>query len=104
MLIHLKQLNNKCNIDKNYNMILKLVVLLLIKYYHIVWNIILVFNMMIKDMEIKMIKDKMDKMMRKKIKNQKNKNLKEKIKHLMLLNHKKNLNVKINELVIYQMI
>jgi hypothetical protein len=77
---------------------LKLVVLLLIKYYHIVYNIILAFNMTIKDMEIKMIKDKMDKMMIKKIKNQKNKNLKEKIKQLMLLNHKKNLNVKINEL------
>lgn len=100
--IHLKPLNNKCNIDKNLNKTFKSVESLLIKYYLTVYNIILAFNtkvMKTLEMNKAMNKVREIKMMNNKPQKIKNLNLKEKMlsQQLPKENLKKSQNAKINE-------
>lgn len=101
--IHLKPLNNKCNIDKSSNKTFKLVESLLTKYYLTAYNIILAYNtkvMKILEVNKMMNKVKEIKMMNNKPQKIKNLNLKEKMLSQQPPKEslKKNLNVKINEI------
>lgn len=101
--IHLKPLNNKCNIDKNLNKTFKSVESLLTKYYLTAYNIILAYNtkvMKILEMDKVMNKVREIKMINNKPQKIKNLNLKEKIlsQQSPKENLKKNQNAKTNEI------
>lgn len=91
-----KLLKNNSNTEKNLKKILKSVELLLIKFFHTVWNTIWVLNMKVMKILEMMKMNNKEKIQRKnKKENQRNQNQREKTQKVV--NQKRNQNARIND-------